>query len=522
MKIIDKKNRSIIYILKLWIWVILLISCAIEVMLYPQEENILGCLVLVYGQILISKFVATLYNFRKYPLATLPVSFYGFFYYFLALPITLIEGKPLTFNFQVPFLMWGNHIISITVIVIAFLISKHLYKNTNLLNIIWRKVGYFTVPQEASIWALGFLGLAAFVYNMLNFRYRGDYQATGNAATVIINCLQVLAVCPLCLYFKHLYGDNSRAATKGFVKYYIVLFALVGVATTRRGPIFAAFLSIALVYFYLLIINNKKVFTTKTTVLVIIGFYLVTGPIADLAAAMAINRQLQGSTSVKVMFEKVWETYQDKELLHNSYQAVTAFADNGGDNSVGWSEYYIDNIFLDRFCNLRVIDATLYNAKVAGYNNSRGHEYFDEYWANQIPSFITNSLGIHKTVHGTVTDEMLIGNFGEKRYSIMGSKVGGETGIGLYLFGYNYYIFAFFVYIVFFYIMNTFSYSKGGSIVFPVPVIASFMTYCTIFNNANGIFTVMDTFTRPKINDMLVYCILIFILSIIFGKKKIA
>lgn len=514
-------DKSIIDVIKSWIWSILLISCFLEILFFPQAENLLGCFVLIYGQILVSKFVATFDNFKKYPLATLPVTFYGFFYYFLALPITLIENKPLTFNFEVPYLTWGNHFISITVIVIAYKISIKLYRQKNTLTYIWKKIGYFSVPSETVIWILGFLGLTAFIYNMTIFRFKGDVQSTGNLMSIIIDCVQTFVICPICLYFKQLYGDTSlSSSTKKFVKFYIVLFAIIGIATTRRGPIFSAFLSIALIYIYLIIINNKKILTKRNIFLILLGLYLVTGPMADLAAAMIINRQLQGQTSVEKTFDAVWKTYNDKELLHNSYQAVSAFEDNGGDNSVGWSEYYIDNIFLDRFCNLRVIDATLYNAKVAGFNNRRGHEYFTEYWINQLPSPITKALDLKKTVHYTVTDEMLNQNFKGRIYSNFGNKVGGETGIGLYMFGYNYYLLAFIIYLIFFYVMNTFCISKANSVIFPLPVVMSFMSYCLVFNNANGIFTVIDTFTRPKFNLILIYCILIFILTLFMGKKR--
>lgn len=71
--------------------------------------------------------------------------------------------------------------------------------------------------------------------------------------------------------------------------------------------------------------------------------------------------------------------YEDKEQLHYAFQAYNAATDNGGNNALGWSEYYVDNIFLDRFCNLRVFDATLYNAQCQGFNNPKGHQYYEDF-----------------------------------------------------------------------------------------------------------------------------------------------
>ena len=131
--------------------------------------------------------------------------------------------------------------------------------------------------------------------------------------------------------------------------------------------------------------------------------------------------------------------------------------------------------------------------------------------------FAGSVLGLKKTVHGTVTDDMVIGNFGEKMYSIQGFKVGGETGIGLYMFGYWYYVIAFFTYIVMFYFLNSYvRFDSVDKMTIPVPILVIFMRYWTIFLNANGIFSSMGyVFTRAYTNKILIYCVVFFFLRMI-------
>jgi len=432
----------------------------------------------------------------------------------------LIEGKPLTFQFQVPDLTFYNHFLSITVIVFAYKFATSLlFKHNNYLVRFWKKIGFFYTPSEKIIWILAFLGLFAMIFNMLTFRERVEnISESGNSMNILFNVLSSFSICPLCLYFKTMYGDNKPPKTRKYVKYFLLFIMAIGVATTRRALIFNGLTSIGLLYIFSILYSNKKAFTTKTVILFIVGGYLVTGPLADLATAMILNRQLQYKASSEQVLNGIWDLYEDKEKLHTAYQAYLALSDNGGDNSYSWSEYYVDNIFLDRFCNIRVLDATLYNAQAAGFANHRGQEYYKEFWINELPSFITNSLGLKKTIHGTIVDEMVIFNFWEKKYG-RGYKVGGETGIGLYIFGYWYYLVAFFTYIVFFYVLSSFTITRCSFLLVPLPVMTAFVKYCFCFLNANGIFTIMEFFTRTNLNSILIYVVIMFFLRKVIDKR---
>ena len=517
---IHKSKVDILYSIKSWIGKILLISCACELLFFYSPENLYGCLTLLYGWFLISTFCIKREYLNKYLLPTLVMFGLGFCYSFLPIVVTLLEDKPLTFNFQVPYLTFTNQIISVSIITLSYRLAIRVYKPRNLLNKLWNKIGYMSVPTEKVIWIMGFIGLAALLSIMAGQGMEKEDQATGNAVSIIINAFSVFSLAPISLYFKHLYGDNSSAKSKRFVKYYIFVLILLGIATTRRALILNSTITIACIYIFLLIYNNRRVVTAKNTLIICAVGYLVTGPLADLAAAMILNRQLVKSESASATFDKVWQLYQDKETLHTMYQIFMESHDNGGDNQQGWSEYYVDNIFLDRFCNLRTIDATLYNAQKCGLGSLEGRKYYENFWINELPSPIANALGLKKDFFGTATDHMVISNFGNI-YTLKGFKVGGETGIGLWMFGYWYYVIALMTYFVMFYFLCSFVNTFGGRLTIPIPILINFRLYWMFFLNANGIFTSMNNvFMRNNLHKILIYCVMIFILNQISLIKK--
>lgn len=517
---VNTTRKDLVVVIRSWITKLLLLASLCETIFFYSPENLYGCATLLLGWFLIATFIFKKNYFQKYPLPTITVFSLGFCYYFLPLIITLLEGKPLTFNFQVPYLTFTNQIINLVVIILAFRLAIKLYRPNCLLNRLWNKIGYMSILNEKQIWVLGILGLVALVSTVGDQGQERDFQSTGNMIGIVIHSVSLFSLAPVCLYFKELYGDKTKAKTKRFVIYYIIILMVIGMATTRRTLIFNSAFTIFLIYIFLSIYKNKKIVSGKNVIVAVALVYLVVGPLADMAMAMILNRQTVYSASASKTFEEVWKLYNDKEKLRTTYNLFMATLDNGGDNREGWSEYYVNNIFLDRFCNLRTIDGTLYNAQKAGFGCYEGSKYYESFWVNELPGFITNALGMEKDFQGTAVDHMVISNFGENRYSLFGFKVGGETGIGLWMFGYFYYLIAFLTYIVVFYFLCSFVNVKNSSLVIPLPILMSFYIYWMFFLNANGIFTSMgSTFTRNNLNTILIYCVVVFLIKRLFVRR---
>lgn len=249
---------------------------------------------------------------------------------------------------------------------------------------------------------------------------------------------------------------------------------------------------------------------TKRTILVALVIYLITGPVVDLFAAMALNRQNLDSKS---KFSDIIKLYNDKEKLHDSYQYLSAFQGMNSTNNLGWSEYYVDNILLDRFCNLRVQDASIFYATKLGYNNPAMHDFAEDFIFFRTPTFLTNALGIKKVSRTSPGDLFVEQYFHEPHH--IGQKVAGDTGIGLYLMGYLYYPFALIVYFLTFLFLGTLTKCSNGNLVIPILVLTSFSKYFMHFVNAIGIFSSISLLMRTGWESVFVYCIVLKITNLL-------
>lgn len=344
--------------------ILLCILSLFEMVVYPETENIYGCATFIIGWIFLYFFVMKYRYAQKCFLPFISLFGLGICFYFMPLLMTLVEGKPLTFRFQNPYLTFNYQLLNLVMLILAFRLCLRIYRPNNVLSKLWNKIGYFTPPSDKQIWVMGFIGIFSQVF-LLTIMGTEDAEAENlGFLGHLLGVTKVFAYFPILLFFKKLYSNNTFTKTeKRPIIIYLVVLAALGLATGKRTMIFSSFVTIAMCYIVPLFSENKKFFSRKSVVYGFIAVFLVTGPIADLAAAMALGRDNQGQTGAGKTFDNIIELYQDKEKLHTLYNLMLARTDNGGDNLSGWSEYYVDNIMMDRFCNLRVCDMTIGYAK---------------------------------------------------------------------------------------------------------------------------------------------------------------
>lgn len=340
-------------------------------------------------------------------------------------------------------------------------------------------MGYFTTPTPRQVWTMGFIGMICLIVTM-------TWQGTGMEAkdlgvvNQIISYMRAFLWMPIALFFPNYLGLNYKLP-RSHIIFYFCLTALLGIATTRRGFIFSGIYMMCITFFFIAVLEKRNIFSKRIVLYGIIGMYLVTGPLADLATAMIVNRQMAKSSSASKTFDAVMQLYKDKERLHTAFKVGTfSNTDNYGDNFNAWSEYYVDNIFLDRFCNLRTMDLTLDYAQRLGYNNRSMHKYFENFLILRLPSPVLDFLGvkINKFDNVFTPGDLMSTNALGLKYQYRGFRVAGETGIGLYLMGYSFYIFALFIYIlVFIFFMSLVK--TRPSMTIPLPVLCT--TYFWFF-----------------------------------------
>lgn len=491
----------------------LLISVLLECVFFPSFENIFGCIVLIYGWLLISKTVLKRKYVQMHFIPFVAIFFYGLCFFVLPIAATLLEGKPVTFRFQVPYITFFNLMINATVIAFAFRVCHRIY-HEGWLTRLWQKLGYFKVPTNRQIWILGGIGLMALIYQVSILGTDMMQAENKGAIGQIISFLQSFAFFPIALCFPKYYGKSTyKIPYKSLIIYFSIII-IIGIITTVRSLILNFAVVAAVMYFFSLLIENKKVFTLKTNIILIIGFYLLTGPIADLALAMILSRQMTRNQSSEKIISNIWNLYNDKELLHSTLNLSTlSNTDNKGDNFLQWSEYYLDNIFLDRFCNLRTQDLTLDYATKLGYNNPVMHEYAQNHLLFQVPTPILRTFGYEANkfdLNYFPGDAISTEALGLKT-QYKGFRIAGTSGIGLYWLGYSYYLLAFLIYIPTFYFLSSLTSSKIRFLI-PVPVICSLMFYLRYFNNGIGLFRSIDLLIRNGWQEILIYCLLMWLI----------
>ena len=343
-----------------WILILLCVLSLFEMVFYPEIENIYGCGTFIIGWLFLHFFVMKYRNAKKCFLPFISLFGLGICFYFMPLLMTLVEEKPLTFRFQNPYLTFNYQLLNLVMLILAFRLCLRIYRPNNVLSKLWNKIGYFTPPSDKQIWVMGFIGIFSQVF-LLTIMGTEDAEAENlGLFGHLLGVTKVFACFPILLLFKKLYSNNTFTKTeKRPIIIYLIVLAALGLATGKRTMIFSSFVTIAMCYIVPLFSENKKLFSRKSVIYCFIAIYLVTGPVADLAAAMALGRDNSEQTGAAKTFDNIIDLYQDKEKLHYLYNAFLLRTDNGGDNLSGWSEYYVDNIMLDRFCNLRVCDMTI-------------------------------------------------------------------------------------------------------------------------------------------------------------------
>lgn len=499
---------------------VLLISIMLECAIYPSWENAFGCFAEFYGWFLINRTVLKYEYLKRYLIPVIMLFFYGIYFFVLPIPVTMIEGKPLTFRFAVPWLTFFNLILNATTIVLAFHFCRKIYHEGWLTNI-WKRLGYFAPPTSSQIWALGVLGLLALLWGL---SYQGSERMRPEnlgAWGQFLNVLRQFAYAPVALLFVKYYCRHCANISKRIVYLYIAFFCLLAIATTRRAMLIDMTVSIAVMFLFVSLIENRRLFSPKKIIYLVIGFYLLSGPVADLALSMIINRSTSYSGSASSTFSNVIELYSDKEKLHRAFQMGTfSNSDNSGDNYSAWSEYYIDNIFFDRFCNLRTQDITLDYATKLGYGSERMKEYAANFVLFQVPTPILRAFGYHgnKFENNYTPGDLLSTDALKLNYQYGGFRVAGDSAVGLAWMGYGYYVFAFFIYVLLFYFMCSLVSNKEKFIV-PVPVIMAMTTYMTYFNNSTGIFRTLSLLLRSGWQNIIIYCFLMWVIRLFLKGK---
>ena len=160
MTVINNINSSLLKLLY--------IACIIEIILFPQFENIYGCLILIINMNLSMTVLCKYSVIRKNYISFFILYFYTLCFSLLPLIATLIANVPLTNQFKVPYQTFTHHLIFQIILLISFVLSKNIGRENNYVrSFLLRNTTYFTPPSNKIIITLSCIGLFALIFSKL-------------------------------------------------------------------------------------------------------------------------------------------------------------------------------------------------------------------------------------------------------------------------------------------------------------------------------------------------------------------
>jgi heme/copper-type cytochrome/quinol oxidase subunit 4 len=197
-----------------------------------------------------------------------------------------------------------------------------------------------------------------------------------------------------------------------------VLILLVGIGGNSRGLFMTGITALFIAYFIGLLLGkfNHRIINFKSASFVLIGLWILTGPLADVGTAMLVVRDQRTDLTSKELISRTIDAYQNKSALE-AYR-LTAKEDVVVQD---WDEHYFNNIFLARFCNLKFNDEGLKQSKKIGGVDKEMQDYSIERFLAIMPSPLLSLLNIK------IDKETVISaSFGDFLFS----RAGGENALG--------------------------------------------------------------------------------------------
>ncbi|MDU1810049.1 hypothetical protein ACV3NQ_10830 [Clostridium perfringens] len=481
------KNKDI-YVTRRILLFITIISIIIEMIFFPSISNLVGCIMILICYFLFSNFFL-----KRDLIINAPFSFFMFssifLYRYLPLLGTLLEGKPISFGMVDPIKTFILETILFCIACLAFYFSTINIKKTNILQVGLNMFGFYKKSNERTIWILGIVGLSARIITLA----MGNIE-TGNIIGKALNVLFYYMYTPIILFFPCFYKSNYKISIdikNKKVWIYVIFISLLNLATNSRNKLITPFAMIILIGFLALLINNKvinKLFRPQILIKGIVIFCIGLFFISSISKAMLINRNIREEISFPELIESTintltsgnikseWELYNKKQFIPKNYDE-------------GWTETYIDNFLLNRFCNIRITDETLYLAEKIGGNNKMLEDFKDRI-ISVLPQPIINILGLdfNKENYYNSRGDVLYfySNVGES-WDLGGFRVTSHLGDGIATFGILYFILQLIMWYFVMILLNSLSiYTKRDGRVYSIYGLLTVYTSLLMFGNANG------------------------------------
>lgn len=515
-------NHTLLSVAIRIIKLIFIISTTCEMIFFPSWENFCGCVMTFICWYIFDHFFLRRTIILKYPFAFVMYTSM-FFYRFLPLPATLLENKPITYGLQIPYMTFLFETLLFIISSFAFRTSFTSNNKNNELQKILLRIGFFKPLPSTVIWILGGIGLLAHLSSLAvgNVEY-------GDVGNKLIAGFKFLTYTPFCLFFPSLYTYQARRVKLSkhnkLLWIYLIMVTLLGIASNSREDMIiglGTFILIGLLYQIKKNIQFTQISPVKIFFLGIIA-YLGINILTDFSTAMLYNRSIRSEVSRKELLNRTLETFQDKELMGKLKKAAQLKNKEAlSSYKYRWDETYVNNFMLNRYCNIRITDQTLYYALNTTDENHRMQNNFIDNLISVLPTPILKALNIDldkQNIKHSRGD--LLYAIGTHSSIFSGFRVTSHVADGLMTFGILYFPIQFIIFLCIFKLQNVLVYYTRKNYIYSIFGLICFFIFFGLFRNANGCSGDAMYLLRGFWQSLILFGIISYIVRVVYTKFK--
>lgn len=341
-----------------WLFLIVAVATTLQLFLHYSLVNLEMSALLIAGAWIGIAYVFDRDRLLLYPISTLMLLGYVISRY-VAPPIgQLSELHSITHLLNNPILVEAYDLAGLAFLLIAHIIYRKFSLLQDLRHLIESKfyapLGFFVIPRGIEYWLIGLAGIAATIFST---HFGGS--SGGGVSSAVFNVLKPLTYVPYLVAGPALADpaqkENRRTRWLPLALYTGVVFA-VSLVTNSRGFMLTGLVSLVLAYLYRVLAGDMRgpKISLKSLIILVCAFFIITGPITNLAASMVIARKNRAEVSRMALAKETWSIYR-------SGIAAKAYSESLHRGAVAgeYNESYYNNIFLNRVANLKFEDLSI-------------------------------------------------------------------------------------------------------------------------------------------------------------------
>lgn len=392
-------------------------------------------------------------------------------------------------------------------IYITFIKEEREYKyNTVSLKGALSKIGLYNIPSVYTMWVICSVGLISYILAKI---------IPGTLGNILLNFRFLMWAPFFILFYIYKFGEEYTSPQRQYVliSIFFLLTAVVGIIFNVRAIIVTGVVNLFLIAIIILLSENTK-YRTKTYLKISILTLLVIGllkPLSSFSDAMLAARSEREKISGIEMLSNTFDlyfNYENKELLENDKFIENKIYTN-------YDEDYIENGILTRFVLTRFHDNAFYfSSELTDSGKKEIRMFIKDKFIAILPQPVLDILGskIDKTDLEKTSADILVHETTGRRLG--GFKVPSTFAEIELLFGpYAPLVFLLLAF-VFFSIIELFSITiKSAGLFVTLPFFSMASVYILFQLPVYSIIGVTTLLVRGFIQNVLIYCLLIYILS---------